>query len=197
MTVLDVQPVPIAKPRRWTKAEFYALADGPWEGKRKYLYRGELIDMPAMGALHVAGLTNAEDWCHDTLRPEYRVRGQCPLELPDETVPQPDVAVVTHDQHARLPHPNVAVLLIELADSSIELDREMAFDYASTRSPEYWLLNMRDREVEVYRDPVPDPASPTGLRYAAHRVYRDGESLAPLAKPVAVVAVAILVRTGS
>ena len=194
MTVLDVPPAPMAKARRWTKAEFYALANGPWEGKRTYLYRGELVDMPAMGALHIAGVTNAHDWCSDTFRPQYRVRGQGPLELPDDTVPQPDVAVVTHEQHARLPHPNVAVLLIEVADSSIELDQEKAFDYASTQSPDYWLLNMRDREVEVYRDPVPHPASPTGWRYASHQVYRDGESVAPLARPDASVAVATLVR---
>ena len=54
---------------------------------------------------------------------------------------------------------------------------------------------MRDREVEVYRDPVADPASPTRSRYVSHRVCRLGESIVPLAKPDAAVEVAMLTRT--
>ena len=194
MTVLDVPASPRRQVKRWTKAEYHELAAGPLEGKRIYLYRGELIQMSSMGGVHVAGLLNVDDWFHDAFRPEYRVRMQCPLELPDDTVPQPDGAIVTHVQNARRPHPNRAVLVIEVADSSIELDQEMAFDYASAEVPDYWLLNMRDREVEAYRDPVPDAASVTGWRYASHQVYREGESVAPLAKPDAVIAVAVLVR---
>ena len=76
----------------------------------------------------------------------------------------------------------------------VDLDREKAFDYAAALVPDYWLANLRAGEVEVYRDPAPDPASPTGWRYASHRVYREGESVAPLAKPDAVVAVATLTR---
>ena len=194
MTVLDVVVAPVRRVKRWTKEEYHTLAAGPLEGKRVYLYRGELIEMASMGALHVAGLLNVDDWLHDTFRPAFRVRMQCPLELPDDSVPEPDAALVTHDQNARRPHPNTAVLVVEISDSSVELDRDMAFDYAAAAVPEYWLLNMREREVEVYRDPVPDPASPTGRRYASRRVYIDGDTIACLAKPDAAVAVATLTR---
>ena len=131
-----------------------------------------------------------------TFDPAYAIRSQGPFELPDESMPQPEFVVCTPEQDARLPHPNAAVLVIEVADSSVELDREAADDYAAAGVPDYWISNVRDRRIEVYRDPRPDPASPTGFRYAEHRAYGLGESLAPLAKPDAVVAVAALVDVG-
>ena len=93
--------------------------------------------MASMGALHVTGVANASDWCYDTFRPAYRVRVQAPLELPDDGVPEPNIAIVTHEQMARRPHPNAAVLVIEVSDSSIELDRDMAADYAAAGVPDY------------------------------------------------------------
>ena len=200
MTLLDAPAVPaVARrtPKRWTKAEFNAAVDrGVFAGSRTYLYRGELIDMPAMGTLHIRGTTKANSWLVHALEPEYVIRPQGPIELPDESMPQPEFVVCTPEQDARLPHPNTAVLVIEVADSSIELDREAADDYAAAGVPDYWINNVRDRQVEVCRDPRRDPASPTGHRYASRRIYTMGESLAPLAKPDAVVAVATLVDVG-
>ena len=192
MTVLDAPAPPRRQVKRWTKAEYHKLADGPLEGKRIYLYRGELIQMPAMGALHAIGIVRLTAWLVRSFDPAFSVRIQIPFELPDDSEPQPDGAVVTPEQNARRPHPNRAVLVVEVADSSIELDRDFADDYAAAGVPDFWIQNMRDREVEVFRDPVPDPASPTGWRYASHRAYRDGESVAPLARPEAVVPVSAL-----
>ncbi len=199
MTLLDAPTVPVARrtPKRWTKAEFNAAVDRGWfADSRIYLYRGELIDVPAMGMLHARGIVRVGDWLHDTLRPACAIRCQLPFALPDESLPQPEFAVVSPEQAARRPHPNAAVLVVEVADSSVELDREMADDYAAAGVPDYWIDNVRDRELEVYRDPRPDPASPTGHRYADRRVLRPGDSLAPLARPEAVVAVAQLVDVG-
>jgi Uma2 family endonuclease len=178
--------------KRWTKAEYHALAAGPLEGMPIYLYRGELIDKAPLDACRAFGATAAEDWCHDTFRPTYRVRAQMPLEMPDDSVPEPDVAVVTHEQMVRLPAPNAALLVIEVSDSSIELDRDMAFDYAAAGVPDYWVVNMVGREVEVYRDPMPDPTSVTGHRYASRHVCGLGTSLVPLLRPDASVEVAFL-----
>ena len=178
--------------KRWTKEEYFELAAGSLEGKRIYLYRGELIEMASMGALHAFGATAAEDWCHDTFRPTYRVRAEKPLEMPDDSVPEPDVAVVTHEQMVRRPAPNVALLVIEVSDRSIELDRDMAFDYAAAGVPDYWVVNMVAREVEVYRDPVPDPASITGHRYASRHECGLGSSIVPLLRTDVSVEVAFL-----
>jgi Uma2 family endonuclease len=193
MTLLHA-PVtpPVRRVKRWTKQEYFKLAEGPLEGKPIYLYRGELIEMASMGALHAFGATTAENWCHDTFRPAHWVRTEKPLEMPDDSVPEPDVAVVTHEQMVRRPAPNAALLVIEVSDSSIELDRDMAFDYAAAGVPDYWVVNMVAREVEVYRDPMPDPTSVTGHRYASRHVCGLGTSLVPLLRPDASVEVAFL-----
>ena len=199
MTLLHAPAVPVARrtPKRWTKAEFNSAVDrGVFAGTRTYLYRGELIDMPAMGTLHVRGTTRVNSWLVHNLDPQFVIRCQGPFELPDESMPQPEFVVCTPEQDARLPHPNAAVLIIEVADSSVELDREAADDYAAAGVPDYWIANVRDRELEVYRDPRPDPASPTGHRYAERRVLRPGESVAPLARPEVTVAVTTLVDVG-
>ena len=194
MTLLATPESP-PQAKRWTKREFNALsAREAFEGFPIFLFRGELVDMPMMGPRHAAGIKRITVWLVRSFDPEFAVRIQLPFETPGETVPQPNGAVVSPADDARLPHPHRAALLIEVSDSSVELDRQKAFDYAAAQVPDYWLQDMRSREVEVYRDPVPDPTSVTGWRYASHRVYREGESVAPLAKPEAAVAVSTLVR---
>jgi len=146
-----------AKPhvKRWTKAEYNADVErGLFANKRRvFLYRGELIEMPSMGALHVQTVKRLGYFLHEHFRPMYEVRMQMPFECVDESMPEPDGGVFTPEQEARRPHPNAALWLVEVADSSIELDREKALDYAAARVPEYWVINVIDRLIEVFRDP--------------------------------------------
>ncbi|MBV8780130.1 MAG: Uma2 family endonuclease, partial [Phycisphaerae bacterium] len=134
-----------AKPhlKRWTKAEFNEAVDRGWFvwDRRVFLFRGELIELPPMGSLHAFGISNLNDWLTETFKRPHRIRIQSPFDAPGESMPEPDGAVVTHEQMRRRPHPNQALLLIEVADSSIELDREKAFEYAAAGVPEYWIVN--------------------------------------------------------
>jgi Uma2 family endonuclease len=183
--------------KRWTKAEYNADVErGLFANKRRvFLYRGELIEMPPMGSLHAFGISNLTVWLTRTFDPENRIRIQLPFEAPGESMPEPDGAVVTHEQMRRRPHPNAALLIIEVSDSSIELDREMAFEYAAARAPEYWIVNMPERSIEVYRDPVADATAILGFRYASHQVHGDGEVIATLLRPDVPVSAASLVAT--
>jgi Uma2 family endonuclease len=194
-----IAPTPNVRrtPKRWTKREYNAAAErGTFRGMHVYLYRGELIEMSSMGALHVQGVKRLNYWLIDTFRPEFEVRMGASFELQDESMPEPDGAVVTAEQDARRPHPNAAVMLIEVCDSSLELDQEMAFDYAASAVPEYWIINVRDRQIEVYRNPVADSASLTGGRYADRQVFDTGQSISPLARPEVSVAVNALADVG-
>jgi Uma2 family endonuclease len=186
--------LPPQRPRkRWTKHEYNELVErGFFEGDRVYLYRGELIETAAMGTLHARGIVNVNACLYRTFSPEL-IRGQLPFDTPGESMPEPDVVVVTSEQMRRRPHPNAALLVIEVSDSSVELDQEMAFDYAAALVPDYWIVNMRGRVVEVYRDPVPDASAPEGHRYAWHEIFREGQSVSPLVKPEVSFAVSTLV----
>jgi Uma2 family endonuclease len=64
--------------------------------------------------------------------------------------------------------------------------------YARARVPEYWILNLRDRVLEVYREPHPDPASPHGWAYRSRQNLAVGEHVVPSAAPTARIAVANL-----
>ena len=188
-------PIAGRTPKRWTKREYNAGVERGWFAKtRIYLYRGELYEPPPMGTAHARGITRLNSWLMASLHPTFVVRPRAPFELVDDSMPEPDVVVVTTDQETHRPHPRSAVLVVEVADCTVELDRQMADDYAAAQVPDYWIDNVRDRQIEVHRDPRPDPASPTGHRYATRRTYTIGESLAPLAMPTAVVAVATLVN---
>ncbi len=88
--------------KRWTKAEFNAAVERGWfAGSRIYLYRGELVEMPAMGTLHARGITaGGHDWLAPTVMRACRSPSarQGPFELPDESMPQPEFVVCTPEQ---------------------------------------------------------------------------------------------------
>jgi Uma2 family endonuclease len=180
--------------KRWTKREYFIEVDrGAFRRQNIFLYRGELIEMAPMGSLHRFGIANVTDWLSRVSGSAYRVLIQCPFETPGESVPEPGGAVVTHEQMRRRPHPDAALFLIEVSDSSLELDREKAFEYAAAKVPEYWIVNMPDRCVEIYREPIVDASAILGYRFASHQVFGYGEVIAPLLRPDASVAVASLV----
>jgi Uma2 family endonuclease len=73
--------------------------------------------------------------------------------------PEPDISVVrgrNADYKVRNPGPADVVLVVEVADTSLELDRQVKLRiYAAAGIPEYWIVNLRDRQVETHRDPRP------------------------------------------
>ena len=89
----------------------------------------------------------------------------------------------------RSQHPSRPVLLVEVADSTLIADRRKAGLYARAGVPEYWIVNLVDDVVEVYRRPGPAEAPRSGWAYAEAQVRRRGESLAPMAAPAGLLAV--------
>jgi Uma2 family endonuclease len=90
-------------------------------------------------------------------------------------------------------HPSRPVLTVEVSVSSLAFDCERkASLYARAGLADYWVVNLVERVLEVYREPVPDPAAPFGWRYARRDVLDGAAQVAPLALPTASVAVARL-----
>ena len=117
-----------------------------------------------------------------------------PLALDDASEPEPDVAVVSGEPAAyRAAHPGTAALVVEVADSSLRLDRRLkAALYARNRLQEYWIVNLADATLEVARDPRPTPEAPESWRYAVVEVLRASARVSPLGAPGSVVAVSDL-----
>lgn len=86
---------------------------------------------------------------------EHNVRVQLPLTLEQHSEPEPDFAVLpAHRPRSSLPHPTTALLVIEVARTSLRIDRGIkAKLYALAGVPEYWIINLKDMVVEVHRAP--------------------------------------------
>jgi Uma2 family endonuclease len=83
--------------------------------------------------------------------------------------------------------------VLEVAEASLRFDRETKGAlYARAGLPEYWIVNLADRVLEVYRDPTATPGTPGGPRYATVLVRDVAGIAAPLAAPAARIAVADL-----
>jgi Uma2 family endonuclease len=100
-------------------------------------------------------------------------------------VPEPDIAVVqgSHDDYLES-HPQRPALVVEVAESSLRLDRrDKGSLYARARLADYWIVNVVDRVVEIYREPQPDASAPYGWSYASMTVVAAPTILTPLALP--------------
>jgi Uma2 family endonuclease len=148
------------------------------------LIDGEIIKhMAPQKSLHMTGITLAQEALRTAFGAGFVIRVQGPLRLGLDSLPEPDVAVVRGAPRDFIEgHPRTADLVVEVSDSTLRLDRGRKLRlYARAGIPEYWLVNLSDACVEVFRQP-------RGQDYAEKRTCRRGEMIAtgPAGAPVAV-----------
>jgi Uma2 family endonuclease len=179
----------------WKRSEYEKLVDlGLFHAKPVELIGGQLLVAEPQGSYHATGISVADDVLRAALPPGWYIRIQAPVALDDESEPEPDLAVVSGSPRTyREAHPVRPALVVEVADSSLAFDRrEKGSLYARAGISDYWIVNLMDRVVEVYRDPAPDMAAPYGWRYGSHDVVRPPDSIALRAIPSARVMVSAL-----
>ena len=173
--------------RRWTRAEYDRLIDlGIFQpGEHLELLGGDLVVSEPIGSLHSAAVGLVQDALRACFGPGWLVRVQMPVALDDESEPEPDVAVVPGTWHDYAEaHPARPVLVVEVAESSLRIDRELkASLYARGGVEDYWIVNLVDRVLEVHRDAAPAGTEPFGWRYTSVTSLAPGASVAPLACP--------------
>ena len=154
--------------RRWTRVEYDRLvALGAFDREPLELLGGELIVAEPQGAYHASAIQRVDYAVRAALPPAWSVRVQAPVSLDDESEPEPDVAVVEGPPGShRDAHPTRPVLVIEVAESSLIFDRQRKGGlYARAGLGDYWIVNLVDRALEVYREPAPDAAAQYGWTY--------------------------------
>jgi Uma2 family endonuclease len=184
------------RPFRWTKEDYYRLCEAEWfQGRRVQLIEGEIVEMPAQKNWHAIAITLTEDALRAAFGPGHWVRVQMSLDLSPRSVPDPDLAVVpgTPRSHLTANNPTTALLIVEVAETTLSYDRNAkAGLYAAAGIADYWIVNLVQKQVEVYRDPVADSTALYGFRYGSRTILGPGDFVAPLAAPQARVAVADL-----
>lgn len=180
-------------PRRWTRAEYDHLVDlGIFEAERIELIGDQLVVAEPKSPYHVTAVCLTDDALRAVLPPGWHVRTQAPITVDDESEPEPDIAVVPGALDAyRDEHPQRPPLAIEVADVWLDVDRtHKASLYARGGIQDYWIVNLIDRVLEIYREPVRDVAEPYGWRYRSVQRLPPSATATPLAIPSARIAVA-------
>jgi Uma2 family endonuclease len=175
--------------RHWTREEYERLvAEGFFQpDERLELVDGLIFEMSPQSPPHAVAIRLARRALERIVPEGFDVLVQMPLALDDDSEPEPDLAVVrgSDPRENLISHPTSAVLVIEIADSSLRHDRDKAALYARAGIPEYWIVNLKERCLEVLRDPQ-------NAVYRPRTVLRAGNTVSPLACPEASIAVADL-----
>jgi Uma2 family endonuclease len=183
------------RPYRWTREEFIQMIDLGWfQDKRVELIGGQVIEMAAQLDLHLASITATQDALRLAFGSGYWVRAQGSLDLSPHGVPSPDLAVVSGShQGAGRTIAKFALLVVEVSDTTLSYDRYHKMSlYAAGGIADYWIVNLVQRQLEVYRDPVADSTQLFGFRYNSRTILDPADTVSPLAAPQARITVADL-----
>jgi Uma2 family endonuclease len=154
--------------RRWSREEYGQLLHlGFLNGAPVELLGGQLVVAEPEGTRHATAIGVVGAVLNAALPRGWVVRMQAPIALDEESEPEPDIAVVAgaHVDY-RSTHPRTAALVVEVAETSLGLDRTLkAGLYARAGVGDYWIVNLVDRAVEVHREPAPDASAPCGWHY--------------------------------
>lgn len=179
----------------WTRNEYYRLADlNFFPGQRVELIEGQVIDRAAMKSPHAIAIDLMDVALQSVLREGYYIRQQKPFVISDLSEPEPDIAVVPGmiRDYAEA-HPTTATLLVEVADTSLRYDRTVKDSlYAKAGIAEYWILNLGDRQLEIYVDPAIDKAAEYGFSYRTKRKYDSRQVVSSVVGVEVAIAVADL-----
>jgi Uma2 family endonuclease len=155
---------------RYTAARYFALVD---EGvlsadDRVELLEGVIVAMAPQHPPHASGVCRVSEAIRMVLGTRAIVRVQLPMIAGPFSVPEPDVAVVPgRVSDYDTAHPTTALLVVEVADTSLLEDRlTKAAIYAAAGVPDYWIVNLRDDVVETFAAPE-----------AEARRYREGQRI--------------------
>ncbi len=177
--------------RRWTRDEYEKMiAAGLFApGERAELVDGEILQTTPQGSVHAAMIQLLEDALRAAFGPGFSIRPQLPMALAADSEPEPDLAVVPGNPRDYLKaHPTTALLVVEVSDNSLEYDRgRKASLYARAGIQDYWIVNLIDRCIEVYREPR------LGAYRSAKRFF-PGDSVAPLSIPETGISVTEMFR---
>lgn len=183
-----------AEPRLWTVAEYYRMAEVGilHPDERVELIEGQIITkMSPQGTAHASAITRTEKLLENRLEAKVLVRTQLPIRLNDRSEPEPDIAVVIGDAERYDDyHPTASevYLIVEIADTTVKSDCEAkAKSYAKSGIADYWVVNVNNRQLHVFREPAPDG-------YQSEVILLENSTISPLAFPSVSLTISEMLR---
>jgi Uma2 family endonuclease len=164
---------------RWTLVDYHHMAEaGLFEGRPIELLNGLIVEMPPEGPEHADSSTRLMPVLWSAAQGRYQVRAAKPISIPpSDSEPEPDIALVRDRSYQSAhPHPDDIFLIIEFSKTSLAKDTEdKPLVYAQAGIEDYWVVNLRDRCVILYRNLAEG-------RYQSEQTVFSGE-ISPLAFP--------------
>lgn len=179
MPPLQVWRIPRAKYECMVNAGAFGPED------RIELLDGFLIAREPQGSRHAVAVGLVRAALERAFGQGYHIREEKPLALDALSEPEPDLVVVRgRIRDYRDAHPSTPVLIVEIADTSLTLDRlRKGSLYARAGIADYWIVNLIDEVLEVYRQPVRSSASSDSWEYGSIKFLKRHAGVSPLAAP--------------
>jgi Uma2 family endonuclease len=176
---------------KWTLDDYHRMiAAGILADRRVELLQGEIIEMAIEGEPHAYSRNEADEYLTELLGTRAKVRQDSPITLPNDSEPEPDIAVVQRlgrEYRSHHPYPENIFWLIEYAESSLDKDLTIKSKvYAEAGIPEYWAVNLKTMQLIVFRNPQ-------NGEYACQQTLASG-AISPLAFPDVAIAVAAILN---
>jgi len=179
-----------ATPLRWTLGDYHTMIDvGLFRDRHVELLNGLVVEMPPEGPDHAELSNQALEFFLGVAQGRYRVRPAKPIVLVQtDSEPEPDIALVKPQSYQGAhPTPDEIFLIIEFSNTSLEKDTEdKRRAYAAARIQDYWVVNLRDRLLMIYRNPSDGD-------YLSEQRLRAGQ-ISPLAFPDIALTVQMLLN---
>ncbi len=160
---------------RFTVEQYEALLDAGvlTRHDRCHLINGIVVVKLTRKPPHVIASEKTRDALMAAVPPHWRVMVEAPVRIPRYNEPEPDLAVArgsVEDYEGRHAEPSDLCLIVEVAESNLAEDRELLRVYGAVRVAAYWIVNLLERQVEVYSDPEP-------AGYGLRKVFQAGENV--------------------
>lgn len=181
--------------RLWTISEYTKIAEIGiiLPDEKVELIGGEIFEMSPQSSEHAMAIVLIDEVLRKVFVGNYVFRPQLPLNLGDENQPEPDLAVVAGRQRDYVDHPTTALLIVEVSKSTLKFDRnEKASLYAKHEIQDYWIVNLIDHQLEIYRRPRMRSDQPFGYGYASMEIYFPDDLVSTIEKPESEIKVADL-----
>ncbi len=158
--VMLMNTIGSVKKRQFTIAEYYKMADtGILKFNEKLeLLEGEIYTMSPIGAMHAYCVDFFDHLFNSYAEqdPTIIVRVQNPVQLPDNSEPEPDIAIVKNRSYKKQ-HPIVEDVyqIIEVSESTYSYDKGIKLPlYAKHSIPEVWIVDTNKNRIEVFVNPI-------------------------------------------
>ena len=157
----------------WTLEEYHRMIEsGVLDNRRVELIRGYIVEMPPEGEPHAYSISESGEYLTETLGSLAKIRYGHPITLPDDSEPEPDIAVVQRlgrEYLAHHPYPENIFWIIEYSDATLKKDLTLKSQiYAAVDIPEYWVVDLKRRVLIVFREPK-------NGQYASQTEYVEGQ----------------------